>query len=36
MAFCGNCGAQLADGVKFCTNCGEYEQQRDHGAGRDQ
>ena len=22
MAFCGNCGTQLTNGVKFCTNCG--------------
>jgi hypothetical protein len=22
MAFCTNCGAQIADGVKFCTSCG--------------
>lgn len=22
MAFCTHCGAQLADGVKFCTSCG--------------
>ena len=22
MAYCGNCGKELADGVKFCTNCG--------------
>ena len=22
MAFCGNCGAKLEDGVAFCTNCG--------------
>ena len=23
MAFCKNCGAQLADGVSFCANCGQ-------------
>ena len=23
MAFCKNCGAQLADGVAFCANCGQ-------------
>lgn len=22
MAFCGNCGTQLSNGAKFCTNCG--------------
>lgn len=22
MVFCGNCGAQVEDGVKFCHNCG--------------
>lgn len=22
MAFCGNCGAQIPEGMKFCTNCG--------------
>ena len=22
MAFCGNCGAQVNDGVKFCSSCG--------------
>ena len=22
MAFCRNCGAQIKDGVKFCTDCG--------------
>ena len=23
MAFCTNCGAQIADGAKFCPNCGD-------------
>jgi uncharacterized membrane protein len=23
MAFCGNCGAQTQDGVKFCPSCGQ-------------
>ncbi|MDR3299039.1 MAG: zinc-ribbon domain-containing protein [Candidatus Accumulibacter sp.] len=23
MAFCGNCGAQVQDGVKFCPSCGQ-------------
>ncbi len=27
MAFCKNCGAQLADGVAFCANCGQKIQQ---------
>lgn len=22
MAYCGNCGSEIADGVKFCTECG--------------
>ena len=22
MAFCRNCGSEIADGVKFCTGCG--------------
>lgn len=22
MAFCGNCGAKVDDGVKFCPSCG--------------
>ncbi len=23
MAFCGNCGEQVKDGVKFCPSCGK-------------
>lgn len=27
MAFCKNCGSQLADGVAFCANCGQKVDQ---------
>ncbi len=27
MAFCKNCGAQIADGVAFCANCGQKTEQ---------
>ncbi len=27
MAFCGNCGNQIQDGVKFCPSCGSQAQQ---------
>ena len=30
--YCKNCGAQLPDGTRFCTNCG-YSQSED-GPGR--
>ena len=23
MSFCGNCGAQIPDGTKFCPECGQ-------------
>ena len=23
MSFCGNCGAQIPDGTKFCPECGD-------------
>ena len=26
MAFCGNCGNQVAEGVKFCPSCGNAMQ----------
>ena len=27
--FCGKCGKQIADGIKFCPNCGEQIEQTD-------
>ena len=31
MVFCRNCGAQLEDGAKFCTNCGSRVGQNETG-----
>ena len=28
MSFCGNCGAQMEDGTKFCTSCGNPMEQK--------
>ena len=30
MAFCGNCGTQLINGVKFCPNCGKERDTTDN------